>query len=377
MARIEIENLTKDFAGPRGQTIRALDRAQLVIEDREFMVLVGPSGCGKSTVLRLIAGLEAPMAGSISIDGRSLNGTPPKDRDIAMVFQNHALYPHMTAYENMAFGLKLRKVPSAERERRIAEAADLLELKDCLTRRPAELSGGQRQRLAVGRALVRKPALFLFDEPLSNLDAPMRAQMRRGLARLHSRLASTMLYVTHDQIEAMTMGDRIAVMRSGVIQQVAAPLEVYDRPANLFVAGFMGLPPMNIFHGLITRENGGACFREQARESAPGEGFLLRLGPAAGDRLANFAGKAVVLGVHPEDLRAILREPVPEATLEAAVEWVEPMGSETHVHASTGAHAFIARLPAGERVEAGAKLRFVLDSSRARFFDPATGQAIG
>src|SRR5436309_7043550 len=259
MARVVLENLSKRFTGPGGETIRALDKASLAIEERELLVLVGPSGCGKTTTLRLIAGLEEPTSGTVAIDGQVVNPVPPQDRDIAMVFQNYALYPHMSVYENMAFGLKLRKCPRAETDRRVKAAAELLGLTACLERKPQALSGGQRQRVALGRAIVRQPKVFLFDEPLSNLDPQMRAQMRAEISRLHRRLASTMIYVTHDPVEAMTLGERIAVMREGAIQQVAAPMELYRRPANLFVAGFIGWPPMNLFLGTVL-EKGRALF---------------------------------------------------------------------------------------------------------------------
>jgi multiple sugar transport system ATP-binding protein len=245
MARVVIENLTKVFQGPDDEGIRAVDNLSFAVEDREFLALVGPSGCGKTTTLRLIAGLEAATQGTISIDGKIVNNVAPKDRDVAMVFQNHALFPHLSAYENMAFGLKLRKCPRAEIEKRVMEAAELLALNGCLQRQPQELSGGQRQRVAIGRAIVRRPRLFLFDEPLSNLDAPLRAQLRGEIARLHVHLRATMIYVTHDQVEAMTLGDRVAVMQAGVIQQVGEPEEIYRRPANAFVAGFIGALPMN------------------------------------------------------------------------------------------------------------------------------------
>jgi multiple sugar transport system ATP-binding protein len=245
MARVVIENLTKVFQGPAGEIIRAVDSVSLAVEDREFLVLVGPSGCGKTTTLRLIAGLEEATHGTISIAGQIVTNATPKDRDVAMVFQNHALFPHLSAYENMSFGLKLRKCPPAEIERRVMEAAEMLGLNGCLKRRPEELSGGQRQRVAIGRAIVRRPRLFLFDEPLSNLDAPLRAQMRDEIAALHAQLNATIIYVTHEQVEAMTLGDRVAVMQAGVIQQVGEPVELYRRPANPFVAGFIGAMPMN------------------------------------------------------------------------------------------------------------------------------------
>ena len=246
MARIELRSLNKVFPGG----VQAVIDANLVIEDKEFVVLVGPSGCGKSTTLRMIAGLEEVTSGEIYIDGKMVNDTPPKDRDIAMVFQNYALYPHMTVYKNMAFGLILRKFKKKEIERRVHEAAEILGITELLDRRPKALSGGQRQRVAVGRAIVRQPKVFLFDEPLSNLDAKLRVQMRAEISKLHQRLQSTMIYVTHDQVEAMTMGDRIVVMLDGLIQQVAAPLELYHNPVNKFVAGFIGSPPMNMVDGI-------------------------------------------------------------------------------------------------------------------------------
>src|SRR6186713_1133723 len=253
MARVVLENLTKTYpAAGKQPAIPAVKGIDLEIRDGEFMVLVGPSGCGKSTTLRLIAGLEEITGGTISIDGKIVNHVLPKDRDIAMVFQNYALYPHMSVYDNMAFGLKLRKFPKAEIQARVREAAAMLGLEPYLDRKPKALSGGQRQRVAVGRAIVRKPKVFLFDEPLSNLDAKMRVSTRTEISKLHARLGATMIYVTHDQVEAMTMGDRICVMKDGVIMQVATPLELYNRPANLFVAGFIGSPPMNFLAGIVS-----------------------------------------------------------------------------------------------------------------------------
>jgi multiple sugar transport system ATP-binding protein len=245
VARVVIENLCKAFSAPTGDVIQAVDNVSFDVGDGEFLTLVGPSGCGKTTTLRLIAGLEKPDRGTISIDGSIANDLAPKERDVAMVFQNPALYPHLSVFENMAFGLKLRKCPRIEIERRVGAAAEMLGLNGTLNRRPEELSGGQRQRVAIGRAIVRRPRLFLFDEPLSNLDAPLRAQMREELARLHVELGATMIYVTHDQIEAMTLGQRVAVVHCGVIQQIGTPEEIYRRPADEFVAGFIGAMPMN------------------------------------------------------------------------------------------------------------------------------------
>ena len=263
MAGVVLKDVCKVYDG--GGTFLAVNHVNLAIKDREFMVLVGPSGCGKSTTLRMIAGLEEISSGTISIGDRVVNNVPPKDRDIAMVFQNYALYPHKTVYENMAFGLRLRKFPKADIDKRVRAAAEILGIESFLNRKPKALSGGQRQRVAVGRAIVRKPEVFLFDEPLSNLDAKMRVQMRTEISKLHTRLETTMIYVTHDQIEAMTMGDRICVMKDGLIQQVDTPLNIYDHPANTFVAGFIGTPPMNIFRGKRIKPCT-AGFAEQCRD---------------------------------------------------------------------------------------------------------------
>jgi multiple sugar transport system ATP-binding protein len=376
MARVVIDNLTKTFEGPGGEIIRAVDSASLAVEDKEFMVLVGPSGCGKTTTLRLIAGLEEVTSGTISVDGTVINEIPPGERDIAMVFQNHALYPHMTVHENMAFGLKLRKYGRAEIEQRVGEAAEILGLNDCLKRKPEALSGGQRQRVAVGRAIVRKPKVFLFDEPFSNLDVPMRAQMRREISQLHQRLATTMIYVTHDQVEAMTMGDRIAVMQRGVIQQVAAPVRLYDQPENLFVAGFIGSPPMNFFRGTLAQNGGGMIFQTEAGGE---KGFNLQIENEMNSRLANQVGKKLVLGLHPENIMDKSRSPDSPVgwTVEAIAEKIEPLGAETHLYAASGADSFVVRLPAGWRAEAKQKVPLVFDMRQAHFFDADTGRKIG
>jgi len=373
MARVVLENLTKSFKGSRQETVDAVRDLNLTVEDKELLVLVGPSGCGKTTTLRLIAGLEEVSNGTISIDGQVVNDIAPKERDIAMVFQHHALYPHMTARENLAFGLKLRKHSRAEITQRVGEAAEMLGLADCLDRRPEALSGGQRQRVALGRALVRKPKVFLFDEPLSNLDAQMRVQMRREIAQLHTRLAATMIYVTHDQVEALTLGDRIAVMRGGALQQVAGPMDLYRRPANLFVAGFIGSPPMNFFQGTIVSDAGGLSFQE---EGAPG--FRLRVDGEMSPRLAGFAGKKVALGMRPEHIaeKAGADEASAGETIEALAGVVEPMGPETFLYAANGSHSFAARLRADFRVAAQQKVSLVFDMRQAHFFDPATEMAI-
>src|ERR1022692_2058060 len=329
MAQVVLEHLTKVFQGLGGEQVRAVDDACLVVEDKELLVLVGPSGCGKTTNLRLIAGLEEPTTGTISINGQVVNDLPPKARDIAMVFQNHALYPHMSAYENMAFGLAIRHYPKAEINKRVKDAAQILDLAACLDRKPAALSGGQRQRVALGRAIVRQPKLFLLDEPLSNLDAPTRLQMRAEIARLHTRLGATMIYVTHDQVEALTLGQRIAVMKEGVIQQVADPMTLYRQPANLFVAGFIGSPPMNIFQGMLSAKGDTLFFEEQAGNTrAVPTPFIVRLDIASVPPLRADVGQRVVFGIRPENVACGLPLPTspPEYSMEAVVEVIQPMG---------------------------------------------------
>jgi multiple sugar transport system ATP-binding protein len=374
MARVVIENLTKIFQSPAGESIRAVDNACLTVEDRELLVLVGPSGCGKTTMLRLIAGLEEITSGTISIDGQVMNGVLPKERDIAMVFQNHALYPHMTVFENLGFGLKLRKYARAEIDQRVRETAEILGLTDCLDRKPEALSGGQRQRVAVGRAIVRKPKVFLLDEPFSNLDGPMRAQMRREICRLHQRLNATMIYVTHDQVEAMTMGDRIAVMKDGVIQQTAAPMKLYDQPENLFVAGFIGSPPMNFFRGTLAQNGSGIVFRTESS----GQGLNLPLDKDTGAKLTKYTDKKVTLGLRPESITEKSQSPdaPPGWTLDAVTETIEPMGAETHLHAVSGGHSFVARLPTSWRGEVSQKISLSFDMRQAHFFNSATGKEI-
>ena len=374
MARVVIENLTKQFKAHKKEITRAVNRLSLSVEDGEFMVLVGPSGCGKSTTLRLIAGLEEPDSGTIAIDGRPMNGVQPKDRDIAMVFQNHALYPHMTARENMAFGLKVRKCPRAEIEARIREAADMLELNGCLDRRPEHLSGGERQRVALGRAIVRKPGVFLFDEPLSNLDAPLRAQLRREIIRLHERLRATMIFVTHDQLEAMTMGHRIAVLNQGELQQVARPLEVYQRPVNLFVAGFIGLPKMNLLEGTLVRSSEALSFNLPGNASPE---ISLRLNAGAAPQFARFDGPGITLGIRPENIALVQGEIAGRIPIANAVaESVETTGADTYLHCRCGSQALVVRLKAGENIRPGEKPSLIFDFSHARFFNPATGKSL-
>ncbi len=365
MAEVVLEKVCKDYDGG----VRAVDAFSLVIHDGEFLVLVGPSGCGKSTTLRMVAGLETISSGTISIGGRCVNTVPPKDRDIAMVFQNYALYPHMTVYDNMAFGLKLRGFHKREIEMRVGEAAEILGLGDLLRRLPKQLSGGQRQRVALGRAIVRKPQAFLFDEPLSNLDAKMRVQMRAEIGRLHRRLRTTMLYVTHDQVEAMTMGDRIVVMADGTIQQVAPPLEVYRRPANLFVAGFIGTPPMNVLRGSFEVQEGGGSFRH-----AQG---AITLPARWSNALQPFAERELLLGFRPESLGGAASPDTVRDAICGTVDVVEPMGAETFVQVlmSDGTR-IVARVGAERAFVPGTTVALPLDCGQLRFFDAKSGQAI-
>ena len=367
MAQVILSQLTKKFPDKSGTEVVAVKSIDLTIADREFMVLVGPSGCGKSTTLRMVAGLEEISGGTVSIDGRVVNDVAPKDRDIAMVFQNYALYPHMSVYENMAFGLKLRKFPKAEIDQRVREAAALLGLETLLERKPKALSGGQRQRVAVGRAIVRKPKVFLFDEPLSNLDAKMRVSMRTEIIKLHARLSATMIYVTHDQVEAMTMGDRICVMKDGSIMQVATPLELYRKPANLFVAGFIGSPPMNFFRGTLRAAAGQLEFVEDSKAGTP---LVVQLPGRLANAAAGHAGRPVVFGLRPEAIGGA--SATGTARVAAKVELTEPMGAETFLHLTTGATTFIARAAAEVDHAPGTPLNLPLDLSNACLFDATT-----
>ena len=367
MAKVVLENLYKTYAGDKGREVVAVEDASLTIEDREFMVFVGPSGCGKSTTLRMIAGLEEITRGNVHIDGKRVNDVPPKDRDIAMVFQNYALYPHMTVYKNMAFGLELRGYPKAEIDARVQEAAQMLGLtREMLDRRPKALSGGQRQRVALGRAIVRKPKVFLFDEPLSNLDAKMRVQMRTEISKLHNRLTTTMIYVTHDQVEAMTMGDRICLMKDGRIQQVAEPLEIYHRPANMFVAAFIGSPPMNFFAGTLAGKDGKLFFTEKAEG-----GFTLEVDGRHAAKLEGRLNQPVYLGLRPEDILDRKDAAAPGQIFRATVDLVEAMGAETLLYLKTAAHSCIARLGGQSAEQPAAKVELVAHMNRAHYFDAA------
>jgi len=374
MATVELRNITKVYEGG----VKAVDSANLTINDKEFVVLVGPSGCGKTTTLRMVAGLEEISSGELYIDGKMMNDVAPKDRDIAMVFQNYALYPHMTVYDNMAFGLKIRKYPKAEINSRVHEAAQILDIEELLDRKPKALSGGQRQRVAVGRAIVRKPKAFLFDEPLSNLDAKMRVQMRAEINKLHSRLQSTMIYVTHDQVEAMTMGDRIVVMKDGVIQQVDDPISLYDNPKNLFVAGFIGSPPMNFFRGTIQQRANGLWFAEKTSEASKNGGFSVRIDDRMAETLTSHVGKAVVFGVRPEDVndRKLAGQANPDQIVHSTVDVVEPMGAEIYLYLNTGSHTFVARVNSRKTTDENQPIDMVFDMRNCHFFDAQTERVI-
>src|SRR5690242_19163094 len=364
MASVTLVGVQRIYPGPPPRV--AVDNLDLAIADGEFVVLVGPSGCGKSTTLRMIAGLEPVNAGHLSIGDRIMNEVAPKDRDVAMVFQNYALYPHMTAYRNMAFNLELKGMSREDIDNRVKDAAATLRIEHLLDRRPRQLSGGEQQRVALGRALVRQPQVFLFDEPLSNLDAKLRVQMRREIARLHRQLGATMIYVTHDQAEAMTLGNRIVVMDAGRIQQVDAPLAVYDAPRNTFVAGSIGSPPMNLIEGEIARD-GGLVFR------ARGGAFSVPLDARWTRALEGRAGGPVILGVRPEHVRPATDQ---RAGASFRVDLVEPLGQELLVYASAGGHELVARLPADIRVSAGAQVRFGFDDRGLSCFDGGSRERI-
>ncbi|MBI1763285.1 MAG: sn-glycerol-3-phosphate ABC transporter ATP-binding protein UgpC [Acidobacteria bacterium] len=365
MASLSLRDVSKSYAGG----VRAVSSVNAEIADGEFIILVGPSGCGKSTLLRMIAGLEEISAGAVLIDGRVVNDVHAKDRDIAMVFQHYALYPHMSVAANMGFGLKLRKVAPSEIDRRVQEAAAILGLTEYLQRKPKALSGGQRQRVAVGRAIVRQPKLFLFDEPLSNLDAKMRVGMRAELIRLHKRLGATMVYVTHDQVEAMSMGDRLIVLKDGVVQQIGAPLEIYNQPANQFVAGFIGSPPMNFIHCEI-EQRGADWF-------VVSDGLNLQLPESQRASLAaaftNGERKAV-LGIRPEDIH---ERTGAGAAVSARVDILEPLGGEVLATCSFGSHEIVARLSPRTRAQTDAALELRFDLERVKLFDAQTGKAVG
>ncbi len=359
MAKVELKGVTKVYDGD----VLAVEKSNVTIEDREFCVFVGPSGCGKSTTLRMIAGLEDITDGELYIDGELMNDIPPKDRNIAMVFQNYALYPHMTVYDNMAFGLKIRKVDKAEIDRRVREASHILDLDNYLTRKPKALSGGQRQRVAVGRAIVRSPKVFLFDEPLSNLDAKLRVTMRAEISDLHNRLQATMIYVTHDQIEAMTMGTKIVVMSEKRIQQIGEPLYLYNHPINKFVAGFIGTPPMNFFKVDI-KEEGGRIIADEGN-------FTLVPTEKQAQHLKEYVDKQVWFGIRPEDLE-YHEAPAAENNMSLKVTNKEPLGAETQIFVQVQNVNIVARCEPEVNPQLGDTVNFTPKMDRAKFFDLET-----
>ncbi|PIS30498.1 MAG: glycerol-3-phosphate ABC transporter ATP-binding protein [Candidatus Marinimicrobia bacterium CG08_land_8_20_14_0_20_45_22] len=362
MAQITLNHITKEF----DKGVKIIDDLNLNINDGEFLVLVGPSGCGKSTTLRMIAGLESVTAGDIFIGDRRVNDVPPKDRDIAMVFQNYALYPHMTVYENLSFGLKLRKMPKAEIKQRVIETAAILEIEELLNRKPRQLSGGQRQRVALGRAIVRKPKVFLFDEPLSNLDAKLRLQMRTEIKRLHQRLKTTMVYVTHDQVEAMTMGDRIVVMKSGLIHQIDTPVNLYNSPVDMFVAGFIGSPPMNFISVTLRQEDFLIADEGNVRLKIPAEHT---------EKLRAYIGKNLVIGIRPEN---ILMQPSDSnhVKIRVKLDICEPMGNETYLYLTTGKTNLVARSNTVPSEKPGSDITVFLNLQDDHYFNPQTEKVI-
>jgi multiple sugar transport system ATP-binding protein len=363
MAQVVLKDINKLYG-----SVHAVKDVNLRIDDREFVVLVGPSGCGKTTTLRMIAGLEAISSGDVSIDGQVVNDLAPMDRDIAMVFQNYALYPHMSVFDNMAFGLKMRKFDRREIATRVKEAADILGIGDLLKRKPRQLSGGQRQRVALGRAIVRHPRVFLFDEPLSNLDAKLRVQMRVELRKLHQRLGTTAVYVTHDQVEAMTLGDRVVVMKDGVVQQIGEPLELYNRPVNKFVAGFIGSPAMNFATVTMVDGNG--------RLTAKNGGLEIEVPAPHADRLRAHTDRQLTIGIRPEDLRVAGSADPAGLTFSAKVEVVEQLGSEVLLDLRVGNDTMVAAVDPVVRVKSQDTLRLAVSPGGLHFFDAESEQAI-
>ncbi len=365
MASVTYDHLTKKF----GETV-AINDLNIQIEDKEFLVLVGPSGCGKSTALRCLAGLEEISSGRILIGSRDVSNVAPKDRDIAMVFQSYALYPHMSVYDNMAFGLKLRKTPKADIDRRVKQAADRLGIVHLLGRKPKQLSGGQRQRVAVGRAIVREPAVFLFDEPLSNLDAKLRVQTRAEISKLHQSLQTTFIYVTHDQVEAMTMASRIAVMKDGVLQQLDSPQNLYSLPNNIFVAGFIGSPAMNFFDAKLTRSDGRLCV-----DAGP---FNFDIPENKASAYQSHVGRNVVLGVRPEDVHDpnFVPQDIHTALVPGRVEVTELMGNEVYLYMTTGDKNFVGRVDPRTKARIGSDLQVAFNLDNMHLFDKDTEQAI-
>lgn len=363
MATVKLSGISKIYPGD----VKAVDTVDIDILDQEFVVLVGPSGCGKSTTLRMIAGLEEISEGTLTIDEKVVNDVPPKDRDIAMVFQNYALYPHMTVYDNMAFGLKIRKFSKEEIDKRVQEAANILGIKNLLDRKPKALSGGQRQRVAVGRAIVRNPKVFLFDEPLSNLDAKLRVQMRAEISGLHHKLNATMVYVTHDQVEAMTMADKIVVMKDGIIKQIGSPLTLYNNPDNLFVAGFIGSPPMNFMPVTIKKEG--------SKFIADEGSFKIEIPKGNIKAIEGFEGKQVIMGVRPEDLD-VNEKGTKDNSIVATVQVIEQLGEEIQLHLTTDQSSIIAKVQPTLSFTVEQEVFFAPNPEKVYFFDKESEEAI-
>jgi multiple sugar transport system ATP-binding protein len=375
---LELNHLSKSFHGPDGSRRRVLFDLNLAVNDGELMVLAGPSGGGKTTTLRLIAGLEEPDEGQIILDGGVLDRVPADRRDVAMVFQSLALLPHLTAFENLALGLRLRKTPVVEIERRITEAAELLGIAPCLNRRPKALSGGERQRVALGRALVRRPRLFLLDEPLAHLDAVLRRELRALIARVREHLGTAMIFVTHDQADAMTLGHRVAVLHEGRIQQVGRPMEIYDRPANLFVAGFFGSPPMNLLPGELAEEGGGMAWVAPASARAEGRALSLPLPPERAAQLRGLVGHEIIAGIRPERIAVSSASDAIDTpgTIAASVRACEVLGSDTAVRLDVGGVEVVAKTSPPVDFTVGQRVRVRFDPDGMHLFDPGTGQAV-
>lgn len=366
MAQVSLNKVCKNYNGG----VPAVKSVSLGVESKEFLVLLGPSGCGKSTTLRMIAGLEHPTDGDIFIADRRVNDVPAKDRNIAMVFQNYALYPHMNVYDNMAFALKLRGYAKSDIEKRVKEAAQILGINHLLARKPRELSGGERQRVAVGRAIVRKPLVFLFDEPLSNLDAKMRVQMRTEIHKLHLKIQTTMIYVTHDQTEAMTLGDRIAVMKDGILLQCDTPLNVYNNPVSKFVGGFIGSPPMNFMKGKVVKKDSSLYFDEGT--------FKIKILKESYGILSKYVDKEIIFGIRPENIydKLFASNSTPDNTVAVVCDVVETMGSENFIYFSTGKHTFVAVTEASNKPSIGSVVEIVFDMKKVHFFDVSSEETI-
>jgi multiple sugar transport system ATP-binding protein len=381
--RVILDGVTKVFQGLGTDPVRALAELSLTVNDRECLAIVGPSGSGKTTALRLIAGLETPTAGTILLGDRVMNDVPAKERDVAMVFQSPALYPHMSVYENLGFGLRIRRCPKQEMDKQVREVAELLGLSACLSAKPMELSGGQRQRVAIGRALVRRPSVLLLDEPLANVDPTLRVQMRKEIAGLRGRLGTTMIYVTHDHQEALLVADRVAVLREGVLQQVAEPLELYRRPANVFVASFVGSPPMNLFRGVLVRRGNdlwlaGSGWEKTGSSAGLQEQLNVKLEGKTAEKLAGYVEKEILLGMRPEELACLPGEAKAgeKPGVQARVVSVQTVGPDKYVQARFHNAEFTARVPSVLAILPDHEYTFVLDIQHACFFDPATGKAL-